>query len=379
VTIFGQVSPKPPCHDFVPVASSTANWLTLTFIVVHAEEMALLFSFGFLCIGGGIMYHSTFPKIRGGCMFKTFCKAAIAVCLPAAIFAQTTVLTEVKEGIGSDIGGSYMSNMSATFDMTGKVLINQNVATTGLTAASGISIAETMWCQGWGYIGDKYSPYASVPCNEQITNVSVTRDGNQLTVKFDMFHNGDNRSSAAFSVQIAYYPQQNPEDLIVYNNALVRGSQNYLFTGDGPNAQAGASFNPLAAEGANKFMSVVTPWTASTPGTHVKLMLFANGNAAGYNGIDLSQYRQLKLRAKCQANAVKLAINIGSADDLGMKNLGIITLGTAWQDFTFDISDIANRSDINSLLEVVMHKAYNPVLPAGSSLQFAIDEVRFVK
>src|SRR5687767_9539312 len=96
----------------------------------------------------------------------------------------------------------------------------------------------------------------------------------------------------------------------------------------------------------------------SGKGSHWKLMLFANGNAAVFNGVDLREYDRLVFQAKASRNVTLLG-GFGTGDDSGHVGLPAMALTTNYQQFEIDLSAI-NRRDINTLLWVYLHKFANP-------------------
>jgi hypothetical protein len=146
-----------------------------------------------------------------------------------------------------------------------------------------------------------------------------------------------------------------PASLPVYDEALRFGTGNYLFTGDGPEAGAELRFDSSQAAQGSRAISVKT--TRSMPGTHWKLMLFANGSAAGFDGVNLTAYDKLVFHAKASRNVV-LRGAFGTGDDTGSAGFGVLNVGTSYQRFEIDLSKV-NRGDVNTLFWIYMHKADN--------------------
>jgi hypothetical protein len=145
--------------------------------------------------------------------------------------------------------------------------------------------------------------------------------------------------------------------LYVYDDKLVFGPGNYLMTGDGPEAAVTLSLgSPDAAQGSS---AIEVQTSRNTGGSHWKLMLFANGNAAAYKGADLRAYTKLAFYAKASRDVV-LQGGFGTGDDSGSMPIAPLKLTTKYQRFELDISRL-DRSDINTLLWVYLHKSVNPV------------------
>ena len=145
--------------------------------------------------------------------------------------------------------------------------------------------------------------------------------------------------------------------LYVFDDKPVFGPGNYLMTGDGPEAAVTLSlFSPDAAQGSS---AIEIQTSRNTGGSHWKFMLFANGNAAAYQGADLRAYSKLAFYAKASRDVV-LQGGFGTGDDSGSMPIAPLKLTTTYQRFEVDISKL-DRSDINTLLWVYLHKAVNPV------------------
>jgi hypothetical protein len=154
---------------------------------------------------------------------------------------------------------------------------------------------------------------------------------------------------------------ESPDVLTVYSPTATTGLQfgvnNYLVAGNGLEQYLIVDFNSqyFGAKKINIRYPNPGPLIPVAPNLHWKLMLFANGNTPAYNGIDLSAYKKLVVQAKSNAKA-KLNVNFGTADDSGLKNVGVISFNespyetvNAFKTYEFDISDV-NKSDINTLV-----------------------------
>jgi hypothetical protein len=87
-------------------------------------------------------------------------------------------------------------------------------------------------------------------------------------------------------------------------------------------------------------------------------MLFANGSAAAYDGIDLRGYDRLVFYAKASRDVV-LQGAFGTGDDSDVLGLGNMHLTNWYQRFELDIAGL-DLSDINTFLWVYLHKSQNP-------------------
>lgn len=152
--------------------------------------------------------------------------------------------------------------------------------------------------------------------------------------------------------------------LFVYDDDLTFGPGNYLVTGDGPEQAT-----VLLLQGDDAYSgehAIEVRSEGDTPGTHWKLMLFANGNAAGYDGVDLSAYGKLVFWAKASRD-LTLQGGFGTADDSGFVGFAPLALTTEYQRFEIDLSSL-DRSDINTPFWVYLHKALNPFSFEGVSV-----------
>jgi hypothetical protein len=174
-----------------------------------------------------------------------------------------------------------------------------------------------------------------------------------------------------------------PDVLTVYSatgSGLQYGANNYLIAGNGLEQYLIVDFHSqyFGAEKINIRYPNPGPLIPVAPNLHWKLMLFANGNTPAYNGIDLSGYTKLVVQAKSNAKA-KLNVNFGTADDSGMKNLGIISFNDSqyetvntFKTYEFDISDV-NKSDINTLVYFVFESNNNMAPGRGGYAWFEFD------
>jgi hypothetical protein len=152
----------------------------------------------------------------------------------------------------------------------------------------------------------------------------------------------------------------------VYDDALQFGAGNYLLTGDGPQQAAQLRFDAGPGEAAQGSRAISLYISHDTPGSHWKLMLFANGAAAAFPGVDLSAYDRLVFYAKASRN-VNLHGAFGTGDDSGSRGFPTLNLTTQYQRFEIDLRAV-NRSDVNTPFWVYMHKSSNPFSWAGTSV-----------
>jgi hypothetical protein len=145
--------------------------------------------------------------------------------------------------------------------------------------------------------------------------------------------------------------------LPIYDDALTFGRGNYLLTGDGPEQVSWLDLGATGAAAGTSAIEIRT--TADGGGSHWKLMLFANGAAAGYDGVDLSAYRTLVFHARANRDVV-LQGGFGTADDSGAVSFPALAVGTAYRRFEIDLSAV-DRSDVNTPFWIFLHKALNPV------------------
>jgi hypothetical protein len=143
--------------------------------------------------------------------------------------------------------------------------------------------------------------------------------------------------------------------LTVYDDALRLGAGNYLLTGDG--AEQGTSLLLSSTAAAEGDSAIEIRSERASGGTHWKLMLFANGSAAGFDGIDLSGYSRLAFRARA-SRAVRLQGGFGTGDDSATLPFAPLDLTTEYERFELDLTAL-DRSDVNTLLWVYLHESLN--------------------
>ncbi len=163
------------------------------------------------------------------------------------------------------------------------------------------------------------------------------------------------------------------DELLVYSDSLSFGADRYLLTGDGQEVSTSVDFTSSEAAVGSAAIELHTESDAGT-GSHYKLMLFANGDAAGFSGIDLSGYSKLSFRAKASRNVV-LQGAFGTQDDSASKGLGALTVTTEYQTFTLDVSDL-DLTDVNTLLWLYVHKAHNAFDWSGLSVY--LDDIKLI-
>ena len=192
------------------------------------------------------------------------------------------------------------------------------------------------------------------------------------------------RGFQSYFIYYNYKQVAPPTELVVYDSdrffwpsdksGLAFGSQNYLLTGDGE--QTGATFSTWSPDAylGPAAMEVHTQQDSGV-GTHWKLMLFAHGNAASYDGIDLTGYDKLVFYAKASRPATLLG-GFGTGDDSAQRGFAPIALTTAYQRVELDLSGL-DLHDINTLLWVYLHKSVNSF--DFSDVSVLVDNVKFIK
>jgi len=147
--------------------------------------------------------------------------------------------------------------------------------------------------------------------------------------------------------------------LVIYDEGLRLGPNNYLFTGNGPNTAA--NIDLLSADSPHSGARAVKMHldSYSGPGDQFTIYFFANGNASGFNGISLANYNTLQFWAKTNRPLSVSANFGGGATDTGFKNLGDLHLTSQWTFFEFDIVR-PNKELINTILWVVLGEQQNP-------------------
>lgn len=159
----------------------------------------------------------------------------------------------------------------------------------------------------------------------------------------------------------------------IYDDSLSYGTSNFLLTGDGPETFTTVSFDaPSALEGQNA-IKISTSQDADS-GTHWKLMLFANGNAAGYPGVDLRGYDSIAFYAKANRPVV-LNGAFGTGDDSAQRGFAPLELSTEYQRYELDLSGL-DLSDVNTFVWLYMHKNQNAFDYAGVSV--FLDDVKLL-
>lgn len=162
------------------------------------------------------------------------------------------------------------------------------------------------------------------------------------------------------------------EDLVVYGDELTN-SGNYLLTGNGLQDSVTLDF---LGEGVDGTAGIeVTVDQDYMVGSHWKLMLFANGSAAAYDGIDLSEYSTLSFDAKANQD-VQVQGAFGTGDDSDVRGMGAISLTSSWKTVTLDISNL-NLTDINTFLWLYLHRDLNPGDLTGYKV--SLDNVKLIK
>lgn len=205
-----------------------------------------------------------------------------------------------------------------------------------------------------------------------------------LSVSYEASYVPTTRGYQSYLVYTNYVEDAKTSALHVYDSdhliwptfvsGLRFGSENYLLTGDGLEAQTSfITYSPEAALGPTAMEVRVDQDNGQ--GSHWKLMLFANGNAAGYPGIDLTGYQRLEFYAKANRDVI-LRGAFGTGDDTAVVPMPALTLSTSYQKFAIDLTG-QDLSRINTFLWVYLHRADNP--GDLSDVSVFLDNVRLVK
>jgi hypothetical protein len=214
----------------------------------------------------------------------------------------------------------------------------------------------------YGYVvvyaaGDPGGNYQSTPAWITHDRFSAAHaDGEvELTYRYDTSRVPTFRGYQNFVVYTNLKKTSPASSLQVYDDELSFGGGNYLLTGDGPEQAVRLLIQGEPTPLSGRAIEVHTE--RSTPGSHWKLMLFARGSAAAFNGIDLRAYSRLAFYARA-SKEVFLQGGFGTGDDSGQLGFTPLHLTTSYQRFEFDLSGI-DRSDVNTLLWVYLHKSLN--------------------
>jgi len=235
--------------------------------------------------------------------------------------------------------------------------------------------------------GDPGGNYHSKPSWFDFTAFSESYNADRPQLDFSLtFQTTFVPTLRGFQSYIVYYNYKQasaPSELVVYDSdhfvwprtvsGLKFGASNFLLTGDGQQKNTTLrTDSPDAVAGSA--LEIRTSQDAGT-GTHWKLMLFANGNAASFNGIDVRDYDSLVFYAKASRN-VTLQGGFGTGDDSGNRALPAMALTTSYQRFEIDVSGV-DRHDINTFLWVYLHKSVNAFDFSGVSV--FLDDVKLTK
>jgi len=245
----------------------------------------------------------------------------------------------------------------------------------------------------YGYVivaaaGDPGGNYKTQPAFFGVTNFSSNYDANasllDLSLSYQATYVPTMRGFQSYFIYYNYKQVAPPTELVVYDSdrflwpsdksGLAFGANNYLLTGDGEQTSTTfATWSTNAYRGPTA-MEVHTQQDSGT-GTHWKLMLFANGNAAGFPGINLTGYDKLVFYAKASRPATLLGA-LGTGDDSAQRGLPPIALTTTYQRVELDLTGL-DLHRINTLLWVYLHKDVNHFDFSGVSV--FIDDVKFIK
>jgi hypothetical protein len=208
----------------------------------------------------------------------------------------------------------------------------------------------------------------------------------ELAITYDASWAPFNRGYQSYIVYRNYEQVEEPRTLPVYDSDRFHwprwlsghhfGREASLLTGDGPEAHVAvntfsseAAFGPSAIEIHSK--------ADGGSGTHWKYMLFANGNAAAFDGIDLSGYDTLEFYARA-SQPVTLLGGFGTGDDSAHRGLPAMALTTEYQRFELPLAGL-DLGDINTLLWVYLHRGANGPGFDFTDVSVFLDNIRFVK
>jgi hypothetical protein len=208
----------------------------------------------------------------------------------------------------------------------------------------------------------------------------------ELAITYNASWRPTTRGFQSYIVYRNYAQVSEPSELPVYDSDRFEwprwvsghhfGREASLLTGDGPETQV--SVNTFSSEAALGASAIEIHSAAdSHTGTHWKYMLFANGNAAAYAGIDLSGYDSLEFYARA-SEPVTLLGGFGTGDDSAQRGLPAMALSTEYQKFELPLAGLDLR-DINTLLWVYVHRDVQAPEFDFDHVSVFLDNVRFVK
>jgi hypothetical protein len=288
--------------------------------------------------------------------------------LPSMLWAIPK--TEVKGATSYAATNYYPSVVTQVFDIAGKELVLDPTGRLvspqmGLTTNFGVSYR--VQSSSGLYISTTVSPDYYIEDEQLKVTLTITT--------FNARHQG---YALDYEIQLAFYDDSEDHSLVVYKDHLEWGVSNFLLTGDGPQANTTVNFSSPVAYTGSYGIEVKT--SAYNHGSHWKLMLFANGSTAAFDGINLNDYTKLRFVAKA-SRPVQLNVDFGNhGDDSGYKSFGVIAVTPEWSIFELDITKFnnqnVNRSDINSLFWATLHTVNNPI--PWDNLSVFIDHIEFL-
>lgn len=286
-----------------------------------------------------------------------------ALCWSSVVLAGA-VNSLVVAGTVTTSSSGYIG-FTEEINISGKDLINEEISLGGLDKNYGVSISAVLECRGFS----KAEPGDDnvIPCFSAGPGASqeVFFDDNgvkKIRIMYEDFISNPYVVTATlnYEVQITYFDH---DAILIYDDALAYGAENYLLTGDGQEVYTTVDFNSPEVLSGSAAIAVTTHQDAGQGASHWKLMLFANGAAASYPGVDLRGKKELSFSAKA-SQPVQLEGAFGSPDDTSVRTITPMSLTTHYQQFTVDISNL-NLADINTFLWVSLHKERNPVSYTG--------------
>jgi hypothetical protein len=294
----------------------------------------------------------------------------IAACLIAATTAHAQALTDViVEGNYSVLGGETITASAAV--PAGFEPVNDEVAFVydpdfhffmrGYLTDPAYDRRDAYRDVGYVVVaaaGDPGGNYRTAPTWITHTGFEASfADGHvSLSYAYNATYVPTRRGYQSFLVYTNLRATADASRLYVYDDELRFGRGNYLLTGDGP--EQGATLELAASDAAEGERAIAVHTGADAGGSHWKLMLFANGHAAGFAGIDLRGYDRLVFHARASRDVV-LVGGFGTADDSGSQAIPAVEVSTEYRRFEIDLSQV-DRTDINTPFWIFAHRAYNP-------------------
>ena len=163
-----------------------------------------------------------------------------------------------------------------------------------------------------------------------------------------------------------------PADLEVYKDGEMLGDNYFEATTNKGSVTATNVINS-----SNPDLSYIswylTQWNQSF-GHYADMRIYTNGTSRYDQGLDLSDYSSLELTFRC-TYTMTIELFLGTQDDSSQNFLGDIHCGTTPMSYTFDISNMNNLHDIQSLLWFHIPTWKNGAIASFGQLFMNIEEV----